>query len=232
MMLNTQFEGRPKKHRDWQRVHEHGTHPVGRGRRHLLRGPRDLRSVRPPGRYPCQGGRTPKLVDPGGVYENTALEPIDDLPGDRACIVALNAGGVFRTGPFGGLPIIKDLMRSEGLLYRQSTALRMRAMVERFKAWEDATKKGTTPPAGARRGVLFGLATTVEDPPAESSEGRPERPELARELTLVKTSLGKFPLERRRDLVYRGWWLTGATLTKFHRDLLPQTLPAWTDSSP
>jgi hypothetical protein len=36
----------------------------------------------------------------------------------------MNAGGVFATGAYGGLPIVRDLKRSEGLLYRQTTACR------------------------------------------------------------------------------------------------------------
>ena len=91
----------------------------------------------PNGDFPCLNGRKPRIVD-GGVYENTGLEPIQNLRPERACIVALNAGGVFRTGSFGRVPVIRDLMRSEALLYRQSTALRTRHIVEDFQAWERA----------------------------------------------------------------------------------------------
>jgi NTE family protein len=76
-----------------------------------------------------------------GVYENTGTEALDRLDPDRHCLIALNAGGVFRTGGFSSLPVVRDLMRSEGLLYWQSTALRMRALVEPFKQWEQRDRQ-------------------------------------------------------------------------------------------
>jgi NTE family protein len=179
--------------------------------------------------FPCQEGRVPKIVD-GGAYENTGLEPVDHLDGDEACLGAMNAGGIFRTGPFGKIPILRDLMRSEALLYRQSTALRARSMVEAFKAWEDARRSGIAPPRQARRGVLFGLATTLEGPTPDWDESgpRPERKDLRLMLATLPTSLGQFPIERARELVYRGWWLTGAALSKFHPDLVPPgAAPVW-----
>jgi NTE family protein len=180
----------------------------------------------PKGDFPCLNGRKPRVVD-GGVYENTGLEPIEDLRPERACIVALNAGGVFRTGSFGKLPVIRDLMRSEGLLYRQSTALRTRHMVERFQAWERARDASQPAPKGSRQGVLFGLASTMADVSPEWAAGRPEYAELRLTLARLKTSFGKFPLDTCRGLVYRGWWLTGASLTTYHRQLLPAQLPDW-----
>jgi len=45
----------------------------------------------PKGDYPCLNGRQPRIVD-GGVYENTGMEPFDQLRPDRACIVALKRG--------------------------------------------------------------------------------------------------------------------------------------------
>ncbi len=173
--------------------------------------------------FPCARGRTAKLLD-GGAYDNMGLEPLDDLP--AVCVVALNAGGVFRTGAYGGIPIIRDLQRANGLLYRQTTALRMRSMVERFRATEDATAKGEPPPPWGRLGVLFGLATRLDATP-EWSSGRPEHPEWRVELAEVHTSFAKFPVEVCERLVYRGWWLAGATLSRYHRSLLPQTLPSW-----
>jgi NTE family protein len=178
----------------------------------------------PKATFPCQERGAPKLVD-GGVYENTGTEPLDRLKPEEHCLVVLNAGGVFRTGGFGSLPLIRDLMRSEGLLYRQSTALRMRSLVERFQQWE---KRGDQPaPATALRGVLFGLSTSLAASP-EWLEGRPEQsPELKDHLARLKTSFAKFTPEDCRQLIYRGWWLTGATLSLYHRDLLPASLPTW-----
>jgi NTE family protein len=60
--------------------------------------------------FPCALGRIPLLVD-GGAYDNSGLEPVDDLEGD-VCLVALNAGGLFLTGYTGKIPIIRDLKRT------------------------------------------------------------------------------------------------------------------------
>lgn len=181
----------------------------------------------PKGDYPCLNGRKPRIVD-GGVYENTGLEPFDQLQPDRACIVALNAGGVFRTGSFGRIPVIRDLMRSEALLYRQSTALRTRRAVERFQAWEKARNTHQPVPPDAQQGVLFGLASSIASVPGEWAESRPEHQELdPSTLARLATSFAKFPLDQCRQLVYRGWWLTGASLTAYHRELLPHQLPDW-----
>jgi NTE family protein len=178
----------------------------------------------PKGDFPCLNGRKPRIVD-GGVYENTGLEPIEDLRPERACIVGLNAGGVFRTNSIGRVPVVRDLMRSEGLLYRQSTALRTRHIVEGFQAWERARNAGQPAPEGSRQGVLFGLATSIAvvSPDWVAEEHADLRLSLAR----LKTSFAKFPLEQCRQLVYRGWWLTGASLATYHRQLLPAKLPDW-----
>ena len=175
-------------------------------------------------KFPCGLKRSPKVVD-GGVYENTGTEPLSRLAPDDHCLVVLNSGGVFRTGGFGSLPVVRDLMRSESLLYRQSTALRTRALVERFQLWE-GRGSGAAPP-GALQGVLFALSTTVSATP-EWLAGRPQQsPEMLDHLARLKTSFGKFSLDDCRELVYRGWWLTGATLSLFHRGLLPTQLPSW-----
>ncbi|MGH2705797.1 MAG: patatin-like phospholipase family protein [Actinomycetota bacterium] len=177
--------------------------------------------------FPCANGRVAKLLD-GGAYDNSGLEPVDDL-GDTL-LVAVNAGGLFRTGAYGGIPIIRDLQRSSTLLYRQSTGLRRREMVERFRAWEQAHKAGGPAPEWGRRGVLFGLATTFEgalSPPDEWLEGRPEHPEWRDQLANFKTSFARFPSQIANRLIYRGWWLTGATLSSFHREVLPAALPMW-----
>jgi NTE family protein len=173
--------------------------------------------------FPCANGRVAKLVD-GGAYENTALEPVDDLPDHF--LVAMNAGGIFRTGPLGWIPIVKTLQRSEALLYRQSTGLRMRQMVERFRLREKADREGTPPPAQARWGVLFGLATT---PPASAtwteaplSSGEPLR------LSQLKTSFAQFSRDDCVKLVRQAWWLTGASIAAYHPNLLTG-LPAWRD---
>lgn len=176
--------------------------------------------------FPCAAGRKAALLD-GGAYDNLGLEAVDDLPDDL--LIALNAGGVFQTGRWGWVPLVRDLKRASGLLYRQTNALRMRTMVERFRAHERARDAGEPPPAWARQGVLFGLATTMEEKaPAEWADARPEpsRDEIV-DLALTATSFGRFDRALCERLIQRGWWLAGATLTAFHRQQLPAALPVW-----
>ncbi len=185
--------------------------------------------------FPCSNGRTATLLD-GGTYDNMGLEPLDDLNRASvpdhlrgACLVVANAGGVFRAGAFKGLPFLKNLQRTNSLLYRQSVVLRTRAMVERFQAWESAPE-GQKPP-WARRGVLFGLATTM--PEDTAAEWRATRPEPSRDaviaLARTPTTLDLFPQQLCERLMYRGWWLTGATLSQYQRELLPAELPTRPD---
>jgi NTE family protein len=152
------------------------------------------------------------------------LEAVDDLP--NAFLIAINAGGLFHTGRFGGLPFIRNLTRVNSLLYRQSTALRRREMVDRFIAYERARNAGQPPPTWGRQGVLFGLATTFDAPSPEWLDRRPEHEELRIKLALVKTTFARFPREICEQLVYRGWWLTGCSIATYHRDLLTH-LPSW-----
>jgi NTE family protein len=173
--------------------------------------------------YPCANGRVAKLVD-GGAYENTALEPVDHLPDHF--LIAINAGGIFRTGPIGWIPIVRDLQRSEALLYRQSTGLRMLDMVRRFKLREDADESGKPHSPEARWGVLFGLATTIRPGPGWPAPPFPVEEQLR--LAQLKTSFGRFSLDDCRKLIRQAWWLTGATISAYHSSLLPQ-LPEWRD---
>lgn len=177
--------------------------------------------------FPCGDGAEARIAD-GGAYDNLGLEAIDDLHGP--CLVVVSAGGVFRTGWRGALnhvPLVKDLKRAEALLYRQATALRTRTMIERFRLWE-RTPPGDDPPAFARRGVLFGLAT--EFSPADAwSRGRPEFPhgEDRVELATFKTTFNKIDASIAEALIHRGWWLAGASLATYQADLLPADLPTW-----
>jgi hypothetical protein len=99
-------------------------------------------------------------------------------------------------------------------------------MVERFQAWEQARERGEPAPDWGRRGVLFGLATTLRDPATRWLEANPTAPDPA-EVAFVKTSFDRFPRELCSKLVYAGWWLTGATLTRYHPELLAGDLPRW-----
>lgn len=178
---------------------------------------------------PCAQDRAVKLLD-GGVYDNMGLEAIDGLDNDEL-IIAINAGGLFYVRRrYGWIPLLRDFLRLNSILYRQSTALRRHEMVDRFKAWEQAHKQGTPRPPWARRGVLFGLTTTFDDNnpvnPEWTSE-RPEHPERTQTLARVKTSFARLRKDTCEQLVYRGWWLTGATLATYHREALPTRLPTW-----
>lgn len=173
--------------------------------------------------FPCGEGRIPKLVD-GGAYDNSGLEAVDDLP--NAFLVAINAGGLFRIGRFGRLPFLRNLTRANALLYRQSTGLRRRDMVERFQALERARHLGQPVPDWGRLGVLFALATTFDAPSSEWTNGRPDDEELRLKLALVKTSFARFNRQLCEELLYRGWWLTGCSIATYHRNLLGQ-LPEW-----
>jgi NTE family protein len=174
--------------------------------------------------FPCANGRTQLLLD-GGAYDNSGIEALDNVR--DALIVALNAGGLFHTGRYGGVPLIRDLQRANSLLYRQSTALRFRDTVARFKSYERARKEGREPPPDARLGVLFGLASTIDDVPSEWVDTRDEDRDSVVQLAGYKTSFDEFPKEICDKLLYRGWWLAGATLSAYHRELLPTALPAW-----
>ena len=183
--------------------------------------------------FPCAQGRKVELLD-GGAYDNMGLQALD---GERdAFLVAINAGGHFRTGNAGKIPLVRELQRANALLYRQSTAIRRQLMVERFKAWEQARDRKERAPEWGRQGVLFSLASDLPNvspkwtapelpswlPPATAVERWRE------ELALVATSFDRFPLERCRALLYRGWWLAGATISTYHPDLLPAGA-AWRD---
>lgn len=185
--------------------------------------------------FPCQAGRKVRLVD-GGAYDNMGLEPVDDLR--EAFLVALNAGGVFVTGQYGPVPVVRDLQLANALLYRQSTALRRRQMVERFKAYEEVEDSATglmreEPPAWGRHGVLFGLSTTIGDDGERARAWRranPEEPDV-QTLARVATSFDRFDRQLCRDLVHAGWWLTGASVALYHPHLLedPGRHPVWTE---
>jgi NTE family protein len=172
--------------------------------------------------FPCRRGRTVRLVD-GGAYDNSALEALDGLT--DALLVALNAGGLFVTGTYGKVPVVRDLQLAQSLLYRQSTALRRRWMVERFKAWEAAAAAGAPVPEWGRRGVLFGLATTLEPSP-DWTAAHPRPPDAR--LAHVPTSFDRFPVRLCDRLVHAGWWFAGATLTRYHPGLLRRPVPSWT----
>ncbi|MFC9681574.1 patatin-like phospholipase family protein [Streptomyces sp. NPDC056948] len=178
--------------------------------------------------FPC-ATHPPALLD-GGTYDNTGLEAID---GDRyrhTFLCVLNAGGLLRPGLYGRVPVVRDLARANSLLYRQSTTLRTRDVVDRFEQARGAGPDGELP-RGARRGVLVQLST---DFPADGPDAlRRWRAAFAehpafddRHLALVPTVFDRLDPGLCRALVHRGWWLGGAALATYHPELLPSDLTA------
>jgi NTE family protein len=164
-------------------------------------------------------GYTPTLVD-GGVYDNLGVEPIKFC--DRqTCLVVANSGGILRMGSMKRLPIASSLARSNSVMYRQTSSLRMRDLVDRFKQWERARDSpgGKPAPSTALRGVVFGLGTTMDTVSPNWLAGRPRD----RDPNLIEglpTSFSKFSSDSASRLIQRGWWLTGASLATFHPELV------------
>ena len=180
--------------------------------------------------FPC--ATTPPALLDGGAYDNTGLEAIDSERYRDAFVVTLNSGGLLRPGAYGKVPLVRELARSNSLLYRQSTALRTRWMVDRFLRAEHIPA-GVPLPEGARRGVLTGLATVFPEPGPDALRAWcAAHPEIAeyegRHLALVPTVFDQLDESLCRALVHRGWWLTGAALATYHPSRLgdPALVPA------
>ena len=174
-------------------------------------------------RFPC-ASEQPVLLD-GGLYDNTGLEAFDSERYREVFLVAMNAGGLLRPGPYGHVPLVREFARANSLLYRQSVALRTRMIVERFRRGEQ-TPAGAELPEGARRGVLVALSTSFEDDPAGTLAAfratfPEERTWQGKDLSLVPTVFDKLQPELCRRLVYRGWWLAGAALARYHPAMAP-----------
>lgn len=172
--------------------------------------------------FPCATVE-PALLD-GGVYDNTGLEAIDSERYRDVFVMTLNSGGLLRPGAYGKVPLVRELARSNSLLYRQSTALRTRWMVERFQTGAE-TPLGQPLPIGARRGVLTGLATAFADPGPDSlRRWRAAHREISehdgKHLAQVPTVFDKLDKSLCRALIHRGWWLTGAALAMYHPERL------------
>ncbi|MGW0765520.1 patatin-like phospholipase family protein [Streptomyces sp. NPDC002676] len=171
--------------------------------------------------FPC-AAYDPALLD-GGTYDNTATEALDSEYYRPDFLFILNAGGLLHPGPYGRVPIVRDLARANSLLYRQSTALRTRVIDERFHA---GLKPGQADAPGTRHGILVELATDFSDvgkPGLNTWRQRfEERTDWGgRHLASVPTVFDRFDLGLCQALVYRGWWLAGAALSAFHPERMP-----------
>jgi NTE family protein len=179
--------------------------------------------------FPC-GTVPPALLD-GGAYDNTGLEAIDSDRYRDTFVVSLNSGGLLRPGAYGKIPLVKELARSNSLLYRQSTALRTRWMVDRFEHARAVPSRQPLPP-GCRRGVLTGLATAFPEKAGPGDERlgewRAAHAEIVehdgQHLAKVPTVFDKLDRTLCRKLVHRGWWLTGAAFARYHPDRLPDPM--------
>jgi NTE family protein len=178
--------------------------------------------------FPC-AKQAPVLMD-GGTYDNTGLQALDGKSYRDVFLVSLNAGGLLRPGPYGKVPVIRDLARANSLLYRQSVVLRTTDVVAQFQR---GRKAGRGPmPNDGRRGILTGLVTDLPHPgPAGLRAWRDRFPEVrtydGRDLALVPTVFDKLDPALCRALVYRGWWLVGASLATFFPERM-RDFSAWT----
>jgi NTE family protein len=171
-------------------------------------------------KFPCRTKDSVQVMD-GGVYDNTGLEPISSSRYDDFFSLSLAAGGVFTVGSSGILPLVGVLSRANSVMYRQTRTLRTRDMVRRFEM---------TPPP--RSGAVFALTTSIpqseRNPAYDAFVARyPEdRTYDGKDLAFVATTFRKLDAALIRKLVYRGWWLAGATMAVRHPDMAP--LPAST----
>jgi NTE family protein len=196
--------------------------------------------VFPPLELPVPAGFTrPELLD-GGVYDTLGIDPVDH-PDCGGLIVSVNAGGIYqRAGLTRFLPRVGAYMSSSQMSHLLNTSQRVRVMAERFYAWQqwrDGELEGPSAPAWARRGVQFSLDTRMPHTPEKWCDGRPELPEWAshepledwiEDVARTETSLNQFPRDRCHSLIYRSWWLTGATLARWHPEVMPpERYPEW-----
>ena len=49
------------------------------------------------------------------------------------------------------------------------------------------------------------------------------------ETARLPTVFSSFSAELCRKVIDRTWWLTGAVLSRYHRELLPAELPVWSE---
>lgn len=162
----------------------------------------------------------PELVD-GGVYDNLGADAFKirkEMPNLFSIVV--NAGGSFDPWPgITPVPLIGDLWRANSVLYQQVAALRSRGLFERF----------TSTDGSALDGCLFTLRSPYpHDVPAKNlstltdftKQNPPGTNDGNEELAVYPTNLKQIKPDIARRLIYRGWWLAGATLSAYASDLV------------
>ncbi len=198
--------------------------------------------VFPPLEVSVPSSEEPPILLDGGVYDTLGVDPIDH-PDSDGLMISINAGGIYHKAGLGRmLPRVTALLRSSEMSHLLNTSQRMRVMAERFHTWQlwrDSSSPGDAPPDWSRRGVQFGLETRFSELPDAWLPDRPEMPAWSGkqdadgwvdEVAGVETSLERFPLDRCQSLIYRAWWLTGASLAWWHPEVLPtERYPVWSD---
>ncbi|MGQ0823780.1 MAG: patatin-like phospholipase family protein [Actinomycetota bacterium] len=181
--------------------------------------------------FPCAGRQLGATLVDGGCYDNLALEAIrvrDEIP--NPIVVAVNAGSTLEQGRLGRSPLVGPLLRAQALLYRQSTALRARTLMRDFMS--EAGLQGVTFTLGTR----FRPETLQEDAReryAEWCNENPEQSQTTRDaLERFPTTFSTIPTPTADALIYRGWWLCGATLLTYQPDAIGGVLPSWRSTLP
>ena len=122
------------------------------------------------------------------------------------------------------VPIARGLWRANSVMYRQTSALRIRRLHDEIRSASD------------RHGLTFNLATTFDEDALELEQRRrledwrkanAEHSATDRaNLRSQPTSFGRFDIETATAIVQRSWWLCGATMLTYYPELLHR-LPRW-----
>ena len=197
--------------------------------------------VFPPLRIKVPPGTDRPILLDGGVYDTLGVDPIDH-PDSKGMIVSMNAGDIYHSTSLSRIfPRVTAFLKSSQMSHTQNTSQRMLIMGERFNTWQrwrDDEAERRAAPSWARRGVQFSLNTRFDQPPQTWVSVHPEVPTWAGDkseqggwvswVADTPTSLERFKIDRCESLVYRSWWLTGATLARWHPDVLPpERYPVW-----
>jgi NTE family protein len=189
--------------------------------------------VFPPVHLPTSGlGLDPEKVPPefsltdGGVYDNLGLEWFQGWDSGRPqeaiepdYLIVADASGCFhqtkrRIGEIGALG------RERSIQYRQTTALRIRWLMDDFFA-------------GRRRGVYVsacadpqGYRDAAGEPIAPGLYDGAIDPELAKLASSLRTDLDRFQPEEAALVSYHGYWSAHARIASIHPELAVGK-PAW-----
>ena len=162
----------------------------------------------------------------GGVYDNLGLEWFQGWGSGRPpkaiepdYLIVADASGCFRKTE-GRIGEVKALGRARSIQYRQTTALRIRWLMDDFLA-------------GRRRGIYVsacadprGYRTATGEPvDPELCDGALDR-DLAELVGSLRTDLDRFLPEEASLISYHGYWSAHARLGSIHPELAVAN-PAW-----